>query len=235
MINFLFFFIMLTGNEILKKVEDTYNAPKDKVSEIKMVLVEQDGSQKQREMKIWMKGKHKKLFTFKSPADVKGVGFLVLSDDELYLYLPAFKKIRRIASHVKNESFMGTDFSYNDLAKSEFTKNYNAKILEENENQYVLELMPKPESDVDYSKLIMFVNKNVFLPDSIKFFDKGGHLFKIMRNRKFSQIKNYWVIGEIEMENAKDKHKTIMETIKEDIDTGLSDEIFTQRNLKRAE
>jgi len=225
---------MLTGNEILKKVEDTYNAPEDRVSEVKMILVESDGSQKEREMKFWMKGKHKKLFVFRAPADVKGVGFLVLSDNELYLYLPAFKKIRRIASHVKNEPFMGTDFSYNDFAKSEFTKNYNAKILEENENQYVLELLPKPESDVNYSKLIMFVNKKVFLPDSIKFFDKGGNFFKIMRNRKFNQIKSYWVIGEVEMENVKDKHKTIMQTIKEDVDVGLSDKIFTKRNLKRA-
>lgn len=232
--NLILVFLMLGGDEILKRVEDAYNAPKDRVSEVKMILIESDGSKKEREMKFWMKEKHKKLFVFKSPADVEGVGFLVLSDNELYLYLPAFKKIRRIASHVKNESFMGTDFSYNDLATSEFTKNYSAKIKEENENQYVLELVPKPESDVDYSKLIMFVNKKVFLPDSIKFFDKGGNLFKIMRNRRFNQIKNYWLIGEVEMENVKDKHKTIMETIREEIDRGLSDEIFTQRNLKKA-
>ncbi len=235
MINFLFLFIMFTGNEILKRVEDTYNAPSDRVSEIKMLLLESDGSKKEREMKIWMKGKYKKLFVFKNPAEVKGVGFLVLSDEELYLYLPAFKKIRRIASSLKNESFMGTDFSYNDLAKSEFTKNYNAEIKNENEKEYILELFPKPESDVEYSKLIMFVNKEIFLPDSVKFFDKGKNLFKIMRNKKFNKIKDYWVIGEIEMENVKDKHKTIMITLKEDLDTGLSDEIFTQRNLKRAE
>ncbi|MEN3045694.1 MAG: outer membrane lipoprotein-sorting protein [Candidatus Hydrothermales bacterium] len=228
-------FSILNGNEILKKVEDNYNAPSDRISELKMILVEADGTQKEREMKVWMKGKNKKLFVFKSPADVKGVGFLVLSDDELYIYLPAFKKIRRIASHVKNESFMGTDFSYNDLAKSEFTKNYNATIKEENENQYVLELTPKPGSDVEYSKLTMFVNKKIFLPDSVKFFDKGKNLLKIMRNKKFVQIKNYWSIPEIEMENVKDKHKTIMKTIKQDYDLGLSDEIFTQRNLKKAE
>lgn len=227
--------LMLTGNEVLKKIEDVYNAPSDRVAEIKMVLIESDGNQKTREMKVWMKGKYKKLFVFKSPADVKGIGFLVLSDNELYLYLPAFKKIRRIASHVKNEAFMGTDFSYNDLAKSEFTKNYNAEIKEENENQYVLELIPKPDSDVEYSKLLMFVNKKIFLPDSVKFFDRGKNLFKIMRNKNFSQIKNYWVISKIEMENIKDKHKTIMETIKEELDIGLPDEIFTQRNLKRAE
>ncbi len=233
--NFLLALLMLTGNEVLKKVEDTYNAPEDRVSEIKMILIESDGSKKEREMKFWMKGKHKKLFVFRAPADVKGVGFLVLSDDELYLYLPAFKKIRRIASHVKNEPFMGTDFSYNDLAKSEFTKNYDAKIKEENQTQYVLELLPKPESDVEYSKLIMFVNKKILLPDSIRFFDKGGRIFKIMRNRNFNQIKDYWLIGEVEMENAKDNHKTIMKTIKENVDVGISDKVFTKRNLKRAE
>lgn len=233
--NLLLILSMFTGNEVLKKVEDVYNAPSDRVAEVKMILVEPDGDKKIREMKVWMKGKYKKLFVFKSPADVKGIGFLVLSDDELYLYLPAFKKIRRIASHVKNEAFMGTDFSYNDLAKSEFTKNYNAEIKEENENQYVLELIPRSDSDVEYSKLLMFVNKKIFLPDSVKFFDKGKNLFKIMRNKNFNQIKNYWVISKIEMENIKDKHKTIMETIKEELDVGLSDEIFTQRNLKRAE
>ncbi|KKK47176.1 hypothetical protein LCGC14_3157830, partial [marine sediment metagenome] len=110
-----------SGNEILKRTEEAINAPRDRTVKEKMTLIKADGTRKKRTILFYQKGSDKRLILFLLPADVKGVGFLSLSEDRMYLYMPAFRKIRRIASHIKNENFMGTDFSYEDMAETEYT------------------------------------------------------------------------------------------------------------------
>ena len=108
----------LTAKEILDKT-DTQNDAKDQFSIMKMTLFDKSDKKKTRKRilltKAWNKRDKKRLIKFLSPADVKGFGFLVLEPDspseKMYLYLPAFKKIRRIAGSAKSRSFMGSDFS----------------------------------------------------------------------------------------------------------------------------
>ncbi|MCK5381835.1 MAG: outer membrane lipoprotein-sorting protein [Candidatus Latescibacteria bacterium] len=223
----------LTGDQILKKVEDTLTGPEDRDATLKMTLVDKDGNEKLRELKIFQKGDETRLIRFLSPADVKGVGFLVLSDDVMYLYMPAFHKIRRIASHVKNENFMGTDFTYDDMAQSNYTEDYTAKILEESEDIYSLELTPKPDSEIEYSKLRMWVNRKTFLPDKVEFYDEKGKLLKKMTNSATEQIDGYWTPRHIEMEDVQKNHKTLMELKEVKHNVGLKDKLFSKRYLKR--
>jgi len=230
----LLFLINLSGDKVLQNVEKAMTLPLDMGSTMKMVLVESNGTERQRTMKTWTKDKNKRLMKFLEPADVKGVGFLILSDEEMYIYMPAFGKIRRIASHTKHQSFMGSDFSYEDIGEIEYTKKYDAKIIDESEKSYTLELSPKPKSNLEYSKTIMYVDRETFLPDSSKLFDKGGNLYKIMRIVDVGKIKDYWITKKLTMENVKNGHKTLLEMVDIKVDIGITDEIFTKRNLKRA-
>ncbi|MCK4732545.1 MAG: outer membrane lipoprotein-sorting protein [Methanophagales archaeon] len=223
------------GDEILKKAEDAMNAPKDRTATMKLTLVDKDGDSKVREIKMWQLGKENRLIKFLSPADVKGVGFLVLSDNEMYLYMPAFKKIRRIASHVKNESFMGTDFSYNDIGKCKYTKDFTAEIKDETEKEYVLKLTPRPKSDVDYAKLIMRVDKTHYIPNKVEYYNKKGKVLKVMENENTEKVDSYWTPRKVTMKNLKTEHKTIMELVEVVHDTGLEEGMFSKRMLKRAE
>jgi len=223
------------GDVILKKAEDAMNASKDRTATMKLTLIDKDGDSKVRVIKMWQLGKEKRLIKFLSPADVKGVGFLVLSDNEMYLYMPAFKKIRRIASHVKNESFMGTDFSYNDIGKCQYTKDFTAEIKEQTEEEYVLELTPTPKSDVDYAKLIMRVDKSNYIPSKVEYYNKKGTLLKVMKNENIEKVDDYWTPRKVTMKHLKTEHKTIMELVKVVHDTGLKKEMFSKRMLKRAE
>ena len=168
----------LSGDEILKQAEDVLNAPKDRTIKERMILQKPGGSEKERTVVIYQKGSDKRLIVFLAPADIKGVGFLSLTDDMMYLYMPAFRKIRRIASHIKNEDFMGTDFSYEDLAETEYSDEYFAALEKEEGNQYVLELKPRPEADVGYSKLRMWVDKETFYPVKTAYFSQGGKTIK---------------------------------------------------------
>ena len=223
----------LNGNEILAKVEQAMNAPKDRTATVKMTIEAKDGTTKERMMKISQKGSKKKLFTFLSPADVKGVGFLVIDDDTLYLYSPAFGKIRRIASHVKNENFMATDFSYNDLAESKYPEKYSAVLVKTDGEHYVLTCKPKPGAKADYSKLIMRVNKKTFLPSKVEMFDKAGKLFKVMANGAVKKVDGYWTPTQISMKDVQQNHTTTMKLVKVKHDKGLDDNVFSKRNLKK--
>ena len=223
----------LSGDEILKKAEDAINAPKDRVATEKMTLIKADGSEKHRELKFYQKGSDKRLSIFLAPADVKGVGFLSLSEERMYLYLPAFRKIRRIASHIKNEDFMGTDFSYEDMSETEYTDDYTATVAKEETGQYILELTPRPDADVSYSKQMMWVDKKTFIPTKTQYYSKRGKLVKVMSAEDIEQIDGYWFPLKITMETVKTKHRTLLEIVEIEHDTGLSDNFFTQRNLKR--
>ncbi len=223
------------GMEILQKVENTLTAPKDRVAVMKMTLIDKNGNVKHRQIKLYQQGKNKRLIRFLSPPDVKGVSFLALGDNDMWLYMPAFHKIRRIASHVKNENFMGTDFTYDDMAQSNYTEKYSAKILKQTDSVFVLELTPKPGKNVAYKRLIMTVDKKTFLPTKIEFVNKNGKTLKILTNRSIEKIEGYWTPKEMTMENLLKGHKTtmILSDIKHNV--GLKSSVFTKRYLKRSE
>ena len=219
--------------QILQSLEDTLNAPQDREAHLTMQLVDKKGDVRTRELTILQKGQDKRLIRFLSPADVRGVGFLVLEDDLMYLYMPAFAKVRRIASHVKNETFMGTDFTYDDMAQNDYVGNYTPTLREETDQHYILELIPKPESEIDYSRMVMWVNKETMLPDTAEFYDRSGRLLKVMTQTDVKRIDGYLTPQHIEMENVQDKHKTIMHLNEVMHDQNVPDKHFTQRYLKR--
>ncbi len=225
--------LALTGDEILKKAEDSMNAPHDRTATQKMILIKADGSEKLRDIRFYQKGSDKRLVVFLSPADIKGVGFLSLSEDKMYLYLPAFRKVRRIASHIKNEDFMGTDFSYEDMAETEYTDDYTATLETEEANQYVLELKPRPDADVSYSKQRMWVDKETFIPIKTEYYSKREKLIKVLTFENIKQVDGYWFPMKMTMETLKTGHRTVLEMDKIKHDTGLSDRFFTTRNLKK--
>ncbi|HDH96643.1 MAG TPA: outer membrane lipoprotein-sorting protein [Proteobacteria bacterium] len=227
----------LTGNEILAKVDEIMNAPKDRVMVSETILIDKNGNQKKRLSKIWQKGDKKRLIKFLEPPSERGVGFLAIKDEQgnetMHLYMPAFKKVRRIASHIKHGSFMGTDFSYDDTATMRLCDDYNAELVREEDKYYVLKLVPKPEAEKEYSYVMFWVTKDNFLTDKGEFYDKNGKLLKVQTNTGWKKYGNYWQPAEMKMHNVQDNHTTIMKTKEVKFDLGLGDDLFTIRNLKR--
>lgn len=230
----------LSALEILKKSDSVANAPKDQEIIMEMILIDKNGKEKKREAKMWQKGSDKRMIKFLSPADVRGLAFLDLPDDIMYLYLPAFKKIRRIASHVKNTSFAGTDFTYDDMAAINFADEYDPKFIESEPEEeqvsfeyYKLELRPKKGINKDYSKLVMLVRKDNFYPIEIRYYSKSGKLWKVMERRNIEKKGKYWEAKEAEMCDLKKEHRTKMIVMHSKFDQGLKDELFTRRYLKR--
>jgi len=221
------------GRALLKEVQEKITVSGDRVSVQRMRLVDADGTERVRGMKTYELGEDRTLITFTEPADVKGVSVLTLPGNTIYMYMPAFGKVRRIASHIKNQNFMGTDFSYEDISMN-YVDNYDVIGFEktgEEETPYYLELRPKPDSEISYSKLNMWMNKDR-VPVLVEYFGKDGELSKRMTVRP-ELVGDYWEMTYIEMETVGTGHKTIIELSKVEHDTGLKQDFFSPRNLRR--
>lgn len=217
--------------EILQKVDACINGPSDQEMKMTLVLIDKNGKEQTREIVMMQKGTDKRIGKFLSPADQKGIGFLSLPDNVFYVYLPAYKKTRRIASHIKNTKFAGTDFTYEDMEAKNYSQNWLPKLLSSDNNQFRLELNPKKGTVSEYSKIILSVRQDNFYPEKVEYFDKSGKLVKRMTSDKIEKVNGYWIAQISLMEDLKSGHKTkmILEDVK--FDSGLADNKFTERYL----
>jgi outer membrane lipoprotein-sorting protein len=223
------------ASEIMIQGDAVVNAPKDSFIVSTMVLVDKNGFKNERKLEMYQREGDYRLIRFLAPADQKGIGFLALPGDLMYLYLPAFHKIRQIASHVKNQSFAGTDFTYDDLSEFEFSKTHRGELLEEQDGAYVLELTPTNSAGKDYSRLKVWYSKDNFYPKRIEYYDKSGNLWKIMERKRIEKVNGYWISLEMNLKDLKTNHATVSTVDKVEFDNGLSDEIFSKRNLQRTQ
>jgi outer membrane lipoprotein-sorting protein len=223
----------LTAIEILKKSDSIINAPKDQDLNMKLILTDKYGTEKEREISMIQKGSDKRMIKFLSPADQKGIAFLDLPDDKMYLYLPAFKKVRRISGHIKNQKFAGTDFTYDDMATIIYADEYTPQLMNTSGDHFILSLTPNDDIQKEYSQLRMWIRKDNFYQEKIEYYDEDIKLWKISERRQIEKVGEYWVSKELEIQDLKESHKTtsILEQVK--FDTGLNDNLFTQRYMKR--
>ncbi|MEO0155948.1 MAG: outer membrane lipoprotein-sorting protein [candidate division WOR-3 bacterium] len=221
----------LNADGILRKVDEVLTAPKDLSALMKINIVNKNGDVKNREVQMYQKGDNKRLVKVLAPADQKGIGFLSLPDDVIYVYLPAYKKTRRIAAHVKNQKFVGTDFTYEDLEAKKYSEKWQPKGLRNEGEFYSLELIPKPGYISEYARVNLYVRKDDYFPVKSEFFNKKGEMIKKMEILKTEIIKGYIIPKNYLMQDIRSGNRTemIMEEVK--VDTGLKDDIFTERNL----
>lgn len=223
----------MTAAQILSKVDEVLYAPKDKKMEATFVLVDKGGDERRRTVEVIERGTDCRLMRFTAPADQKGIAFLSLPDDIMYLYLPAFGRERRIASHVKSTGFAGTDLSYEDLEPKRYSERWEPKLTKTDDTHYYLELTPKPDTETDYSKLLVTVRKDNFYPMHVRYFDSGGEPCKEFVRHKVEKRGRYWEAIESEMTDLRKEHSTKLILNKIEFDSGVSDDVFSVRYLKR--
>jgi len=230
----------LTADEILDEVEARTSEFETQRAKAKMILVDANGKTEERETIMYTKDEGDDVLSlivrFLSPAEVKNVTLLSLEDgDKIYLYMPAFRKVRRIAGSERNENFMGTDFTYDDLGGSYSREDYQSTLIDETDEIYLLELIPRKE-DSNYSKLIMEVDKEKFYFRKIEFYDLEGNLWKVIEIPQIKEEEDGSItIMKMEMTDLKEEHQTIieMEEIEKNVD--LPDNFFSLRTIQRPE
>ena len=232
-----------TAEEIIQTAQDK-QFPENSVSDLTMVLINKRGHERVRKLqtkrKRYGQGESKSVAYFLSPSDVKGTAFLVWEHadkaNDVFIYLPALKKIRRIASEQKNQSFMGSDFSYADM-ESDDVEDADHRILSEEEldgkSCWVIESIPKPDSDSEYGKLLSWVNKADFIPYKVEFYDKKERLYKVMLVLRTGPVGDEILPLHFSMKNVQKNHKTEISLDKIELGQEISDKEFTHRAIQR--
>jgi len=218
---------------------DNRTIPIDMTSQMTMNLQDKRGKVRTRLLKTYRIGDDKQIMWFLKPSDVKGTSFLRLSyddrDDDMWIYLPAFGKVRRIASHSKKGSFMGTDFTFEDMGDRKL-KDYNYQLVKveviNDKTCWVIESIPNENVATDYSKIVSWIWKEDYSSLKEEYFDKKGNLKKV-KVVDVINVEKYWLPTSITMENLKTKHQTEMIFDEIKVDTGLDKKVFKSNYMTR--
>jgi outer membrane lipoprotein-sorting protein len=218
----------------------------DMTSSLEMTLINKRGQERVRKVTSYRKDygeDDKMVMFFLEPADVKGTGFLTWNyddeskDDDQWLYLPALKKVRRISSSKKADYFMGTDFTYSDMGDREI-EDYTYTHLEpeviDGIECYHLERLPKDEDvmkETGYGRTEIWVNPNNWVMVKAVFYDKKLKLLKELTTSDIEEIDGIWTVKTMKMNNVQKEHQTIFKFSDITYNSGLDDDIFSQRRL----
>ena len=233
----------LTGLDVIKNV---YNRPtgNDMAGNLIMTIENSRGNQRVREIKQFVKSVkngEKKIMFFLSPADVKNTSFMTWSYDEKgksddqWIYLPALKKVKRISSDSKGDYFMGSDFTYDDLGDRHPMDDTHTILREEvvnGEETIVIESVPKDEEYM-YSRTVTWVVKDSWIGLKKEFYDEDDELLKILTVEGQKSFGDVIILTKVKMNNVQRNQFTIMEFSDVQIDTGIPNNKFTERMMKR--
>ncbi len=245
----------LSAKEIMLKNEDVKKL-RDVTSNAKLVTGGGGKPERTKDFSWWRKISSDKvhfktLTRFHAPAEVKneGILFLEASGDqaEVLIYLPSYKKIRRVESGQQSGSFMGSEFSYSDIA-APHVEDFDYKLLrEESCPDYagvglkcsVIEYSPNKDSILDRTgsaKGIIWIRQDNFMDVKIEVYDLDKKLWKIMEATETAEISSKdhkWMSEHLKMENIKTKRYTIFTFRNVKANQDVSDAIFTQQNLSK--
>ena len=245
------------ARKIMEKV-DQRDEGDNQTADMTMILIDKKGNKRKRQLKVFSKNKKEgknedkqMLMFFLSPPDVKDTGFLTYDfddpkkDDNQWLYLPALKKTKRIASSDKSGSFMGSDMNYSDMVKREL-EDYDFKFYEKgkqkkvnNVDTWVIWCLPKSKKiaeETGYAKALVFVRQDNFVVTRMLAWEQESKYLKFFDVKKLEKIDGIWVSTYMTITRKKGKtvtHKThfILENIK--FNQNLDDSLFTTRRMEK--
>jgi hypothetical protein len=188
----------------------------------------------------------KLMIRFLYPADVQGTGYLQIQhydgEDDMWIYLPALKKVRRLVANNKKDSFVGSDFSYGDILVPVVDTYRHTLVRDEaldGEDCYVIESIPSTEQikkDYGYAKWLAWIRKSNFMEKKVEYFDTAGRPLKtqvIPQVKEVDDRAHKWWAVRREIANHQTGHSTILVFDALDAAQPVREDYFTPRYLER--
>ena len=240
------------GASVARQVQDR-DTGRDSRTTMRMRLFDRQGRSRERALTILgMKGGQgrpvpgdRSLTRFTYPNDINGTGFLVwenpAGDDERFLYLPSLGRVRRIAGNETQDSFVGSDFTYEDIGGREFT-DYTYTLLDENARwtapdgsihaAYRLESKTK-DVRARFPRVISLVRQDNFVVVRGEIHNRRDELQKVFDVRRLDRVAGIWTVFEMVMADSLQKSRTELVVEKIDYNVGLTAADFNRRELER--
>ncbi len=213
---------------------------------INLSITEKNGTTRNRKLTLTTKsfpdGLEKRFIRFVEPADVRGTSMLVIDNkekaDEMWIYLPALKKTRRIVSSEKGKSFMSSEFSNADMSSPTLTDfEHRHMVNSGKDNIWVIESIPNNEDIADeygYSKKVSYISTDKIQVQKMEFYNFDNELFKIIDVKSVQSFQDgkYMIKNMIATNKVTGRKSEILfSNIKDQI--SVEDSFFTVQNLSR--
>ncbi len=210
-----------------------------------MTLLTKGGQQRLRELTMLRKNgpeETQKFFLyFHSPADVRGTALMVykypLKDDDRWLFIPAINLVNRIAARDSRSSFVGSDFTYEDVSGRDVSADTHRLLREEKLGEgagrdvYVVESVPKTAAE--YARKLSWIDKSTFLPLKEEYYDVQGALYKVFTADQVEEVQGFPTAVRRTMVNVKSGHRTEVTFENVRYALGLEEGLFTERSLRK--
>ena len=231
----------LTAEEIISKMNKLMN--QDSVeAKVKMTIITTFGEERIFIYDSYSKNSgEKNLLRYIEPKRVQGQAILMLNyADDIWMYFPRTKRIRKLATNSKSQKMEGSDFSYEDTGASDtFIEDFNSKKLgseiKEGHDCYKIEMLKKEGIESGYSRLIMWVIKDSFIPIAIDYYDAENPelLLKTLIQYDIKDVDAIPTATKMVMYNQQENSQTSIEMLEIKYNVELDDNLFTERNLQR--
>jgi hypothetical protein len=240
------------ARRIMQQVEDRDDGD-NQTALMEMILISKSGNRRLRKIATFGKDKGEdtlRLMFFQHPADVKDTAFLTWDfddpdkDDDQWLYLPAQKKSKRIASSNKSSSFMGSDLNYSDMTSRNLV-DYDYTFYKKKEmdvrgvKTWVIKSIPRSKKVIDetgYKESLLFIRQDIFFVIRAVHREKTGGVLKYMDVKTLEQIDGIWVATEMQVYRKKGKrkiHETILKWHDVKFNQNLDEDVFTVRRMEK--
>lgn len=230
--------------DIIKRAELNAAGFTDMVNRVSMILKDQDGNSSEREMLIKVlaldDGQSKSLTIFTKPSREKGIALLThthaTENDEQWLYLPASKRVKKIASNKLGASFRGSEFTYEDISNQD-NDQYRFELVSEEDcgssRCFVVDRFPV-FSESSYSRTRLYIDTVQYLLQKGEFFDKEKKLLKTMAATNYQKHSNgLWKPESLMMMNSQTHKSTELKTQDLQFDVGLQEKEFSRLSLRK--
>jgi hypothetical protein len=233
------------ANEVMNRSRET-SLTGSMSATVSLLISEKNGSSRSRiismSTKSYDNGLEKRFIRFVEPADVRGTTMLIYdnksSQDEMWIYLPALKKTRRIVSSEKGKSFMSSEFSNADMSSPTLSDFVNKHLPGSgSDRKWIIESTPVSEDKADeygYSRKISYINSDNWQILKMEFYNFDNVLFKVIEIRKVQPIsQGRYLVSDMLATNLLNDRKSemLMSNIVEGIK--VDDSVFTVQNLER--
>ncbi len=240
---------VLSATEIIKKSKTLIYRADDQKNTVTLKLIERDGVMKRIvASRLWKNYRgiggidSKMLLVTRFPEDSRGVAFLVWDyaqkdrPDDLWLYLPALRMVRRISGQDLNDAFLGSDLTFGDMGQRRLDEDTHHLLSEEIYNGipcFVIVSQPN-ENESIYSKKVSWISKKDWTVLKIDYYDRTEKLLK-RQTIQWQQVKQLSVWKQTKVINVQNGHRTIFEVSDLKVNIGLNDQLFSERALRRAQ
>jgi hypothetical protein len=250
----------LTADEVARRIQDRDTGRDSRVT-MRMKLADRRGRIRERVLDVSvLRGRQapgaapaapdgdRRLIRFSYPNDIRGTSFLVWehpsAEDERFLFLPSLGRVRRIAGSETQDSFVGSDFTYEDIGGRELDEYTYAFSGSDGESASWTEPGGQPraawrleskrkDASAQFPRAVSLVLKDSFVVVQADVYNRRNERQKVYSVRRLARVEGIWTVMDAEMANALEKSRTELVVERADYNVGLKDADFSRRELER--